>query len=103
MSALIIHLPITPDHFYHGDVTKVSDCPIALALKERLELDVLKNNDIVAVGTDEIYLRYKNKSWTCDFDVKGFYKPRLTEKPRLITLRFKEVPLSASRGESASK
>jgi hypothetical protein len=64
--------------------------PIALALKERLELKPLQG-DLVAVGEDEIFLAQNNKSYIAYYDLEKFYTPQPGSKPRVISLKFQEV------------
>jgi hypothetical protein len=63
--------------------------PIALALKERLELKAPE--DLVAVGEDEIFLIRGGKSYLAYYDLEKFYTPQPSSKPRVISLKFQEV------------
>lgn len=62
--------------------------PIALALKERLELKPLEG-DLVAIGSKEAFLIKDNRCYIAEYDFDNFYRIRATN--RTLTLKFKEA------------
>lgn len=86
---MVITFLVQMDHFKRGDVFSCMSDPVALALKERLELSALKG-DLVAVGKDEAFLIRDNRCYIAEYDFDKFYEPQPV-KARALTLKFKEV------------
>jgi hypothetical protein len=86
---MVVTFLVQPYHFQQGNILSTMNDPIALALKERLELNIFKE-DLVAVGEDEIFLHKDGKSYVAHYDVEKFYDPQ-PQKPRTLTLKFREV------------
>jgi hypothetical protein len=84
-----VNLLVQPYHYKEGDLNSSFKDPLALALKEKLELDIFKE-EIVAVGDEEIFLVRGNHSYICEFDVNAFHG-RTQDRPRSLTLKFVEV------------
>lgn len=85
---MLLHLTIRPDHYSSGDIKSVCDDPIALAIKETLNLRLVK--DIVAVGGDEIYLHYYGKMYLAPLDVHRFHKS-FDGKSRSLKIDLTEI------------
>jgi hypothetical protein len=86
---LVITLLVRPDHYVYynaGKKTSWGD-PIALALRERLNLPYTENCDC---GEDTLHFTRDHKMYTADFDIKGFHS-RWQNIPRSVTLKFKRV------------
>lgn len=86
---MVITFLVREDHFKEGDILSTMNDPVALALKERLELKLLLG-DLVAVGEDEVFLVKENKSYLAYYNFEKFYTPQ-PGKFRSLTLKFRQV------------
>lgn len=86
---MVITFLVREDHFKEGDIFSTMNDPVALALKERLELSPLKG-ELVAVGEDEVFLVKEGKSYLANYNFERFYTPQ-PGKFRTLTLKFKEI------------
>lgn len=86
---MVVTFLVRDDHFKEGDILSTMNDPVALALKERLDLSSLKG-DLVAVGEDEVFLVRDNKCYLANYNFEKFYTPQ-PGKFRTLTLKFREV------------
>lgn len=93
MVNLLIKLEITDDHIRRGDLKSAFNDPIALALREHLQIP-FDHEHYTAIGDDEIFFCRRESdgrvhSYIADFDAKGYWSS--PNRPRVITISAREV------------
>jgi hypothetical protein len=86
---MVISILIRPDHYKMGDTRGTKTDPIALAIRERLDVDKTKHF-ACSVIADEILLVYQGSDYSCRFDADSFHS-HWQGIPRHLTLKFKPM------------